>query len=73
MSKFPMSWHRDTIANHAAHLEYIERQIAREQAAVERVRADLVFYRAQMAEAEKRGLMEFDAGALLVKHRRAAS
>ena len=58
--KRPMAWHAECLKNWSANVERSREELAR---AIERLEADearLAEYEAQIAEAKKRGLAEFD-------------
>jgi hypothetical protein len=69
MSKMPLDWHRKCLENKAAYVEATRKDVERRVAALERSELELLFYRMQVAEAEKRGVAAFDRDRLLVKHK----
>ncbi|HEV7216858.1 MAG TPA: hypothetical protein VGP33_17260, partial [Chloroflexota bacterium] len=62
-----LAWHRESIINIRYSLDDRERQLARLSADVENMRERLAFYKAQLAEADRRGMDGFDNDKLLVK------
>jgi molecular chaperone GrpE (heat shock protein) len=62
-----LAWHRESIINIRYSLDDRERQLARLSADVENMRERLAFYKAQLAEADRRGMDGFDSDKLLVK------
>jgi predicted nucleic acid-binding Zn-ribbon protein len=63
---FPLSWHREGLANAKSHLSNMESRLVNAQRDVDRVRAAIALTESQIAEAERRGLDEFDAERFLV-------
>lgn len=59
--KRPLSWHRECLQNQRANLAREEEQHERRATELERRRRDVAFSEAQIAEAEARGLTEFDS------------
>lgn len=61
MSKFPIAWHRRcqmARMNSLVERQHLAHDLRRE---IERLQADITFTDRQIAEAEKRGLTEFDS------------
>lgn len=65
--KNTLEWHREGLANAESSLAYEERRLAETQRSVERMRERVAFRKAQITEAERRGMTDFDADRLLVK------
>jgi hypothetical protein len=67
--KFPLAWHRDILENRKANLARSEARLREQQKLADRSRADLQWYGAQIAEAERRGITEFDRERFGVKRK----
>ena len=67
--KFPMSWHKQSFANSARSIAEKEASLARMTADIERYRASHDFYASQIAEAEKRGVYDFDSERFMIKRK----
>lgn len=63
-------WHKENLAADEWVLERDEEELGKLQERVDRIRVDIAFRRQQIEEAERRGLSRFDAGRLLVKHKK---
>ena len=63
-------WHKENLAADEWVLERDEEALEKLQERVNRIRVDVAFRRQQIEEAERRGLSRFDAGRLLVKHKK---
>lgn len=70
MPRFPMPWHRARLANHEYLLQEREKELAALQDNIDRLRARIVFSRAQIEEAVRRGVEGYDAERFMVKHPR---
>jgi hypothetical protein len=68
--KQSISWHRQCANNTRRALEAAEKQLVYAQENVTRLRANADFYDQQIAEAERRGLSEFDDDRLLIARQR---
>lgn len=69
--KQPMDWHRDAIANWRRSLNADHKRLQDELSRLHRSQYELEFYERQIAEAEKRGMTDFDRERLLVKRQQA--
>lgn len=58
--KFALDWHRQCLANMRKNLERSEAELIRLQNDVDRSRKEIEHAAAQIAEAERRGLDEYD-------------
>lgn len=65
--RFSLEWHRECEKNQATHLAQKEAEAAETLRRLEVLRKSLAFYRAQIAEAEARGIDSFDSEKLLVR------
>jgi hypothetical protein len=65
--KQPISWHRECASNARRTLEREELYLASAMGRIARLREQTDFYDRQIAEAERRGMSEFDSERLLVK------
>lgn len=63
--KKPIRWHEECLSNSRHYLDALEREIDAAIARRDRLRADLLFYEAQIAEAKHRGMEAFDNERLL--------
>jgi hypothetical protein len=68
--KQSISWHRKCANNTRRSLEAAEKQLVYAQENVTRLRANADLYDRQIAEAERRGLSEFDDERLLITRQR---
>jgi len=69
MAKFPMAWHRSVLENMRGSLARKDAQLAQLQAQVAASRVTVCKYEAQITEAERRGLDEFDPERFGVKRK----
>lgn len=58
--KRSLKFHRDCLRNMKEHLEYIQREVARQQSAAQQTMEDIALAEYQIAEAERMGINEFD-------------
>ena len=70
--KFPLDWHREGIKNSRAHLDQEQRRLEALVASVARMRDRIEMRERQLAEAERRGLFEYDPDRFLVAKRKAS-
>lgn len=61
MSKMPIKWHADNVANTERYLRQRRETVARELQEIEASQTKLDFYKGQISKAESQGLGEFDA------------
>ncbi len=66
----PIEWHKECSKNEKASLARDERDLARLQEQIAKLRGEIDFHDQQIIEAEKRGMTEFDCDRLLVKRPR---
>jgi hypothetical protein len=65
--KRPISWHRECASNARRTLEREELYLASATGRIAKLREEADFYDRQIAEAERRGMSEFDSERLLVR------
>ena len=65
--KFPIAWHEECLVNSKANLASLEAQLTRMSDAVAMAKNRVGFLTAQIEEAKRRGLTEFDSERLLVR------
>jgi hypothetical protein len=73
MAKFSLSWHKVNLLASKNYLAQQQKQLERMQADIERLKKSVAFAETQVAEAEKRGITEFDADRFLVPKRKKES
>lgn len=71
MAVFPLDWHRTCLENAERHLDgqktEMARTIAAARANIDRLSGEILLARSQIAEAERRGMVAFDAGRFMKK------
>lgn len=67
MSKKPLEWHRECLRNQEAYLVREREALESQRLIVHRLQNSVNLAKRQLAEADKRGLSEYDAARLLVK------
>lgn len=67
ITKFPLEWHRECLANHRATISRQQVELERLKAEVQRSVVEAEFYAVQIEEAERRGMDGFDKDRLLIK------
>ena len=65
--KFPIAWHEECLVNFKVNLASLEAQLARMLDTVAIAKGRVQFLTAQIEEAKRRGLTEFDGERLLVR------
>lgn len=65
--KYNMSWHKECLRNRTENTQRLIEQVNQIQGVINRQEKEIEFYKKQIVEAEKRGLLSFDRERFLIK------